>query len=768
MNLNFDGKWVASPRSGAVGTRRTVRCFRFDFRLGFAAVALFCGSLTLSAQTPFQSVDLLAGTAHEGQTVPMVGMPFAMTAWTPETRSTEEKCIAPYYFKDTQITGFRGSHWLSGSCALEYGSFSLMPITGPVEVSPAARASFFRHETEKMNPAYYSVVLDRYAEKVEVTGSVRSGVMRITFPPGSAGTVLVEPNVRPGEGFVEVNARQQEISGYNPVHRFYAGTGLSAGFNGYFVARFSAPFTTHGIWCGTEIKTGSEQQKGGCSRLGAFASFAPAGSALLVKIGTSFTSMEEAARNLDAEQSGWNFDEVQAKTAAAWRARLGEIEIAGATPAQTSIFYTALYHASLVPRITSDADGTYNGFAGEGKTHKVQGGDYYDDFSMWDTFRALHPLLTIIDPGREQQMVQSLVLKGEQGGYLPIFPLFNSYTSAMVGDHAGAVIADAYAKGLTHFDAGQAYRLMLQNGTTSPSLDKYRLGLGRRALKDYLQYGFIPLESQVPDAFHRREQVSRTLEYAYDDAVVAMMARHLGKADDAARMTRQSENWRNVFDPMVGFARGRHLDGSWIEPFDPSKSANYVTEANPWQYTFFVPQNIPGLIQAIGGNDKFIARLDGLFNGNLYDQGNEPSHHIAYLYDYAGARSKTQHEIRALLESQYHVGPDGLPGNDDAGQMSAWYILSAMGFYPVTPGIPSYAIGSPLFSKVTIHQPNGRKFVIVATHQGAGNEYIQSQQLNGRPMKTFLLRHAEIVKGGTLTFDMGPAPPENRKGDRSN
>jgi len=727
--------------------------------------SIFCGGAALLAQEPLQAVDMYIGTSNEGQTAPMVGMPFAMTSWTPETRSTEKKCVAPYYYADPQITGFRGSHWLSGSCALEYGSFTLMPVTGEVAVAPEARASNFRHETEKMTPAYYSVILDKYSEKVEMTGSTRSGILRITFPEDAVPSVLIEPNVRPGEGFVEVHAGEQEIAGYNPVHRFYRGEGLSAGFSGYFVARFSAPFQAHGTWCDTATLPDTEHAKEGCGRLGAYASFAKMKAPLLVKVGTSFVSLEEARRNLDTEQSGWNFDEVQHKSEAAWKAQLNQIEIEGGSPEQRRVFYTALYHFALAPRTASDADGTYNGFAQEGKLHKMESGAYYDDFSMWDTFRAVHPLLTILDPEREQQMVQSLVLKGEQGGYLPIFPIFNSYTSAMIGDHSDAVIADAYAKGLTKFDAAEAYRLMLQNATKTPPQKEYELGLGRRALQSYEQYGYIPLEDTVPDAFHRREQVSRTLEYAYDDWTVSVMAKHFGTPAEVAEMTKRSNNWRNVLDPTTGFARGRHSDGSWIEPFDPARKANFVTEANPWQYTFFVPQDIPGLIAAVGGKDKFIAKLDGLFSNNLYEQGNEPSHHIAYLYDYAGAGYKAQHQLRAVLAT-YTDKTDGLPGNDDAGQMSAWYVFSAIGFYPVTPGIPSYAIGSPLFSKVTIHLPNGKDFVITANHQTAANEYIQSQSLNGTSMEGFMLPHAEIVRGGKLNFDMGPAPkqPESSPG----
>jgi len=684
-------------------------------------------------------------------------MPFAMTNWTPETRSSEKKCIAPYYYKDQQITGFRGSHWLSGSCVQDYGSVTLMPVTGAIDVTPAGRASPFRHQAETMTPAYYSVVLDRYSERVEMTGTTRSGMFRITGPAGAKLSILIQPNSKPHEGFVEVDARRQEIVGYNPVHRIYLGTGLSAGFSGYFVARFQQPFQKYGTWCGAEIHADRDRQKGGCDRLGAYATFAATKTPLLVKIGTSFTSLEEAARNLDAEESGWNFTGVEQKTEAAWKQRLNRIEIQGGTPDQRRTFYSALYHASLVPRIASDADGTYNGFAQQGKLHKVTSGAYYGDFSIWDTFRALHPLLTIIDPERDQEMVQSLVLKGEQGDFLPTFPLWNSYTAEMVGDHTVAVITDAYVKGLTHFDVAEAYRLVLKNATVTPPLEQYKLGRGRRSLQSYLKYGFIPLEDPVPYAFHRNEQVSRTLEYAYDDFVVGVLAKRLGKTADAAMMQKRSEYWRNVIDPDDGFARGRHSDGSWVEPFDPTQPARYITEGVPWQYTFYVPQNVPGLIAVLGGRDRFIAKLDGLFAHNLDNQGNEPSHHIPYLYDYAGAAWKTQQHVREVL-SQYNDSPGGLPGNDDSGQMSAWYILSAMGFYPVCPGIATYAIGSPLFSKVTLQQPNGKAFVIVANHNSEKNIYIQSAMLNGKPLRRPWFTHADITSGGTLVFNMGPTP----------
>jgi len=709
---------------------------------------------------PLRLVDPRIGTSHDGQTYPVVGMPFGMTGWTPETRSTEAKCIAPYYYNDTKITGFRGSHWLSGSCTQDYGSVTLMPTTGDLKVAPDERASRFQHASEVMSPAFYSVDLDDYHLKVELTGTTRAGMMRITFSSSGSRHLLIEPNARPNQGFIEVHPEKREIVGYNPVVRLYQGAGQPAGFNGYFVIKLDQSIADFGTWCNTAMSKREQQRGSGCNRIGAYITLAPnAPKSLLVRIGTSFTSLAEAERNLSTEEPDWNFDVIRAHTEAAWRHYLGRIEIEGGTPKQQTTFYTALFHASLAPRIVSDADGTYNGFANEGRLHHTpKGNDYYDDFSLWDTFRALHPLLTILDPQRDGQMVQSLVDKGQQGGFLPIFPTWNSYTSEMIGDHAIAVIYDAYAKGIRNFNVPEAYRLVRQNAFLTPPLVEYVEGKGRRALTSYLRYGYIPLEDEVLDAFHQREQVSRTLEYAYDDYVVAQFASALGHRHDAALLFQRSHNWRNVLDPETGFVRGRHADGSWITPFDPTKPAAFVTEANPWQYTFFVPQDIDGLIHAIGGQIAFITKLDGLFNNHLYDQGNEPSHAIAYLYNFAGSPAKTQQRVRELMNTQFGVGPDGLPGNDDAGQMSAWYVLSAMGFYPVCPGTLEYSIGSPIFSRIAIHLINGKTFTIAAHGSSANNIYIRSVRLDGHAHPGWSFSHNDILRGATLTLDMAPVP----------
>ncbi|MDE1163390.1 MAG: GH92 family glycosyl hydrolase [Acidobacteriaceae bacterium] len=723
------------------------------------AVSSFSGLIAqVQSRDVYALVDPRIGTAHDGQTFPAVGEPFAMTNWTPETRPNEAKCIAPYYDADHKLTGFRGSHFLSGSCTQEYGSVTLMPTTGDLQTAPQQRASAYRHSTETMSPAYYAVDEDRYNTRVEITGASHAAIFRIHFDgKSSARNLLVQPYSRPGEGFVEVHPAQHEIVGYNPVHRIYMGAGKAAGFSGYFVLRYAATAKSFGTWCGAQTHDATAQQDGkGCDAVGAYVRFgALPKDELVVRIGMSFTSLDEARKNLDAEVGTRSFDELRAATEKNWREWLHRIEVQGGTLAQQAEFYTALYHSSLAPRVASDVDGTYNGFAQEGQLHKAAPGKaYYDDFSLWDTFRALHPLLTILDPKREEDMVQSLVDKGVQGGFLPIFPTWNSYTQEMIGDHAVPVIVDAYVKGLRGFDVPTAYTLVLRNAMSLPPKDVYADGKGRRALDSYMHYGYVPLEEHVLDAFHRNEQVSRTLEYAYDDFTASQFARALGHAADADVLLMRSRNWRHVFDPSVGFARGRHADGTWVTPFDPAKPASYITEGVPWQYTFFVPQDVPGLISAMGGDQPFVAKLDGLFAHGLYDQGNEPSHGIAYLYNVAGDPAKTQSHVHEILASQFSTGASGLPGNDDAGQMSAWFVFSAMGFYPSCPGTTKYELGTPMFAKVVIHQPSGKDFVMEAPGASVAKFYVSGATLDGRPVKTTTLDHADLVRGAKLTFSM--------------
>jgi predicted alpha-1,2-mannosidase len=722
------------------------------------------GLLTVAVEScaesrPVDWVNELIGTANDGQTFPATGAPFAMTQWTPQTRESSVKCVSPYYFADTKIQGFRGSHFMSGSCTQDYGSMTIMPLSGELRLGADERASAFRRSTETMTPARYEVTLDDYGIEAQMTGTTRAGLLRFTFRRPDKAWVLVQCDSLAGEGRVEIDAVHGEIRVANPVRRIYAGSGQLAGFSGYFVVKFDHRFHVGGTWTGGQRQEGAQRASGGHGAPGAYVSFdLRPGETVEAKVGSSFTSLDEARKNLTAEMPGWEFDAVAAATQAQWNRALGRIEIKEES-ARRRIFYTALYHSMLLPRVFSDVDGSYPAFGGGNPLETAKDFTYYCDFSLWDTFRALHPLLTILDPARELDMVKSLIAKGDEGGFLPIYPAWNSYTSEMIGDHADAVIADAYAKGIRGFDAERAYALMKKNATELPaSRADYLDGRGRRALEPYLQYGYIPLEDPVKDAFHKGEQVSRTLEYAYDDWLVGNMAQSLGHLEDAALFHQRGQNYRNAIDPHTGFARGRHTDGTWDSPFDPAAKYGYITEGLPFQYTFFVPQDVPGLIERVGGRAAFEAKLDALFDGGHYDQGNEPSHHIAYLYDDAGAAWKAQQHLRTLMETQYADTPAGLAGNDDCGQMSAWYVMSALGFYPVAPGTTRYAIGTPLFDEATIRLDSGKSFRIRAAGASAGKQYIRSATLNGVPLNRAWIEHAEILAGGELVFEMSSQP----------
>ena len=737
-----------------------ITCRRYRIAI-FAFIFAFLW-LTFAACAQSKPADLvnpLVGTANEGQTFPAAGVPFAMTEWTPATTAGQRKGLVPYYFADTRFHGFRGSHFLSGSATQEYGSVQIMMGQGEPDFTEGAPTAAFSHADEHATPYVYSVTLPNPGIKATITGTARCGILQLQFLHGGKSWVLVENFARPGEGEVVIEKDRREITSRSAVRRLYAGNGQPAGFSGYAVVEFDHPFETGGTWSGKRIEAEGPRRGPAETSTGGYIFFSlKPGEVVHARIGTSFTSLDEARKNLRAEIPGWNFNHVEEQAAAAWNGALGKIQVSGPL-VDRRIFYTALYHAMLLPRIFSDASGAYPEFGGGASVETAHGHVYYDDFSIWDTFRAVHPLFTILDPKLESDLVQSLIDKGEEGGFLPIFPAWNSYTAEMDGDHGVAIIGDAWLKGLRGFDIEKAYALMRKNAFESPATPaEYADGKGRRALQSYLKYGYIPLEDPVNEAPHKNEQVSRTLDYAYDDYVLSQVALSLGKSEDAAILAKRARNYRNVIDPETGFARGRYANGSWISPFDPAKPSSYITEGLPFQFAFFVLQDIPGLIQLEHGDAPFVAKLDELFRRNLYDQGNEPSHQIAYLYDYAGAAAKTQDQIHQIVTTLYADRPGGLAGNDDAGQMSAWYVFSALGFYPVTPGIPAYAIGSPHFANAAILLPNGKRFEIVAHNLSARNFYIRSATLNGVPLNRFWLKHAEIANGGRLVFEMSDRP----------
>ena len=544
------------------------------------------------------------------------------------------------------------------------------------------------------------------------------------------------------------------------MHRIYQGWGEAAGYSGHFVVEYQNQPSAFGTFRGDSLFAKQTRIQSG-QGIGVYVQFAVTeGETLLVKAASSFTDREGALRNLAAEIPHWDFDRTRQELSGIWERHLASIQVKTGDETARRKFYTALYHASFLPRAFSDADGRYPSFATGKPVRQLPDGEtYYEDYSLWDTYRALHPLLNLLYPTRAGQMMQSLVHKYEEGGWLPIFPCWNSYTAAMIGDHCIAALGDAYVKGIGGFDIRKAYEGMRRNAFESPSThEEYINGMGRRALPSYLRYGYIPLEDSVPDAFHKREQVSRTLEYAYDDFVLAQVAERLGKTKDYETLMRRAQNYRNVIDPRTGYAQGRHADGTFLAEDNAFRFAPFITEGAPCHYTWYVPHDPYGLMECMGGEEAYVAKLDSMFSQGRYWHGNEPCHQVAFMFNYARQPWKTQRAVRHILQTEYLDAPGGLSGNDDAGQMSAWYVFAALGFYPVCPGTPYYALASPSFQEAVLTLENGKTFRLVAPEASAENIYIRSVTLDGKPYTKNYITHEDILRGGTMEFEMGPEP----------
>lgn len=721
-----------------------------------AALQSFVNPLIGTAHSKTKAARLFGkGTEELGQTLPAVLEPNGMNFWTPQTRDTEQKCIAPYYYADSLLQGFRNSHWIVGGCTQDYGSMTLMPLFGSLRTTPELRAVTFSHDDERATPSEYSVAYNDGGTRVTVnmTGSSRAAIFNVKYDGEGSGFLVVNPNSDEGMGRVAIDLANRRITGSNPVHRIYQGWGEQAGFAGYFAVEWpeSLRIDSCGTYHGENIFTG-EKEIADAPGIGAWIAFHVDKDAVKFREGSSFTSEAGAIANLDVEIPGFDYDAVRNRLASVWEKHLGSIEVEGGTDADREKFYSALYRSSFLPHAISDHDGSYPKFS-DGTILKMPGnGEYYDDFSMWDTYRALHPLLNIIHPSLNGKMMQSLVLKYEQGGWLPIFPCWNSYTAAMIGDHCAATLADAYVKGTGGFDAAKAWEAVRKNAFETPAdVKDYRDGMGRRALRSYLDYGYIPVEDSVPDAFHKREQASRTLEYAFDDFAASQLAKDFGTPEEYAELTRRSNNWRNAVNPSTGYASAKRVDGTYVTN-NPFTFAPEITEGAPCHYAWYVPHDVEGLIEWTGGTEKFESRLDSMFTQRRYWHGNEPCHQVAWLFPYAGKPEKTVRNVRHIMETEYLNTPGGLSGNDDAGQMSAWFVFAALGFYPVAPATPYYVVGLPLFEKTTINLENGKRFIIEAPEIAEGIEGDWEMLLNGELMEGFRLPHKAIMEGGTLHF----------------
>lgn len=739
----------------------------------YALTILFFFTLQLDAQNLLQYVQPLSGTApsttlsalkhseagseQNANTIPAVGLPFGMTQFTPQTRLTENKCIPPYFYKDDLFSGLRASHWISGSCTQDYGSFTIMPVTGKLKTSFKDYAVGFSHQNETATPAYYKISLPEKNLIVELTATARCAVMRFTLLKDDSLYLLITPNSDFATSSVKISG--DEITATNSVHRIYQGWGTAAGFDGCAYFKTNKKFITSGSYAGAAISTGNEilnKKEAG----GYIGFFLKKGESVEMSMGTSFSGVIGAKKNYESEIARKDFNTVWASSKQIWENALKEIEVETANEKDKKIFYTAMYHAMQHPRLMSDAEGSYPKFAGNYQLEKTSTA-YYDDFSMWDIYRAQLPLLEILNPELTNNLVQSIIAKGGQGGWLPIFPCWNSYTAAMIGDHATAFIASAYNRGIRNYNVDEAYRLMRKNAFETPvDPAEYKNGMGRRALTSYLQYGFIPMEDSVPEAFHKKEQVSRTMEYAFDDYALSVVAKGLNKKDDYEKLISRSLNYKNIFDTTVGMVRGRYSNGKWFENFNADKREVYITEGTARQYSFYVPQDVTGLTKLMGGKKKLEAALDSLFLKNEYWHGNEPGHQIPFMYNYTGAPFKTQKQVRNILNEEYTDGPGGLSGNDDAGQMSAWYVFAAMGFYPVNPVSGEYILCSPIFSKIILHLKDQKQLKIVTAKQSSKSIYIKNVKMNGKVYDKNFIRYADVMKGGIIEITLVDAPTD--------
>jgi predicted alpha-1,2-mannosidase len=744
-------------------------------------------SQILSAQQPVDYVNPFTGTDHMGHTFPGATVPFGMVQLSPDTDTVPYSTgqgynkevyawCAGYQYNDNTICGFSHTHF-SGTGHSDLGDFLLMPTTGPLKLNPGTRdhpdsgyRSRFSHDRESASPGYYSVVLDDYGIQVELTATERVGFHRYTYIHGAETNLVLDMTAGiynyPGKNiwqFIRVE-NDTLITGYRQT-RGWARTRTL-----YFAMVLSKPISSYGyenaeeiIYRGFYRKFNEKEnfpEMAGKNVKAWFRLNMQAGEQLMVKFALSAVSSEGALNNLKAEIPHFDFDRVRQEASETWNRELNRIQVSGTEEVKQN-FYTSLYHAFLSPTIYMDVDGKYRGI--DQNIHQAEGFTNYTTFSLWDTYRALHPLLTLVQQKRTSDMVNSMLVHRKQSvhGILPIWSHHANENWCMIGYHAVPVIADAYLKGISGFDAAEALEAMDASAT-------YAMydGIG-----DYIKFGYAPADLTTNSA-------SKTLEYSYDDWCIARMAEKSGHRGLAGIYDRRARSFENLYDSSSGFIRPRLSDGSWQKDFDPFKTEGQgFIEGNAWNYSLYVPHDPAKLIEWTGGNAKFIAHLDTLFTMHLdekhiaesedidkrgiignYVHGNEPSHHVPYLYSYAGAPWKTHERVHQIMDNLYQPTPGGLPGNDDCGQMSAWYIFSALGFYPVCPGSNEYVLGSPSVTDAKLNLENGNTFTIKAPGLSQKNIFVKRILLNGKPYNKLFIGHEDIMAGGEMVFEMSSKP----------
>lgn len=722
----------------------------------YAAIAFFvCSSCTSGKYSPVDYVDPFIGTGFHGHTYPGATVPFGAVQLSPDTRAGNWDACAGYHYDDTTLKGFSHTH-LSGTGCIDLGDILFRPTTLKPDLTAESicRPANFSHKDERASAGYYSVILKDEGIKAELTATTHTGMHRYTFPSGKPVTIIVDlAHLLDNEYIYEA---ELERTTSNEIVGMRRTRGWTDNQYVYFAAQFSEPFQTVEFVQDKKIVSAETKQVG--TDLQAILTFADKdGEPIIAKVGLSLVSVDNARKNLAEEVKDFNFDAVCAAARNDWEQALSSITVEGGGTDDLKNFYTAIYHAMVVPNVVSDVNGEY-------RRHNMQIGQLpkgkmqYSTFSLWDTFRAWNPLMTLIDTALVNNMVNSYLDIYDASGELPIWSLSAVETGTMIGYHSVSVIADAYLKGIRGFDAEKALDAM------KVSSEKNKKGADY-----YIKYGFIP--SNI-----KKESISCLLEFAYDDWCIARMAQEMGKEDVYRKYIERSQNYINVFDGSTKFFRGKRMDGNWETSFNPFEVGRSYTEATAWQYRFSVPYDVNGMVQLFGGKEKFITALDSIFiadpnvHGDLaditgligqYAHGNEPSHHIAYLYDYVGQPWKTQEMTRHLLDEMYQPTPGGISGNEDCGQMSAWYILSGLGIYSVCPGSNEFALTTPLFEKAVLKLANGKRLTLLA-NDPKKNIYIHKVELNGKQIDTNFITYAQLMEGGELRFTLSDKPDKSR------
>ena len=723
--------------------------FLYTLALGSA----FYSCSTAKQDTPqtdyTQYVDPFIGAADNGHTFPGACRPFGMIQTSPVTGAVGWRYCSEYMYADSIIWGFTQTH-LNGTGCMDLGDILVMPFTGERHRTWDAYRSSFSKTSENATPGYYTVTLDQAKVKAELTATTHAALHRYTYEQADSASILID--LQHGPAWNEKQYHSQvnscEVNWENDsTLTGHVNNKVWVDQDYYFVMQFSRPVIDHFELPMAEIEKGK--------RLVASFNIQP-GEEVLMKVALSTTGVEGAKANMAAEVPEWDFEGIRTAAKADWNSYLSRIEVEGTDEEKTN-FYTSFYHALIQPNEISDVDGRYRNAADS--VVNATGGKFYSTFSLWDTYRAAHPFYTLMVPERVDGFINSLVDQAEVQGYLPIWGLWGKENFCMVANHGVSVVAEAYAKGFRGFDAERAFNAIKQTQTVSHPL--------KSNWENYMKYGYFPTD------LTEAESVSSTLESVYDDYAAADMAKRMGKTEDAAYFARHADFYKNLFDSSTQFMRPKKSDGTWKSPFNPSQIGHAesvggdYTEGNAWQYTWHVQHDVPGLIALFGGEEPFLNKLDSLFTLKLettqadvtgligqYAHGNEPSHHVTYLYALAGRPERTQELIREIFDTQYSPKPNGLCGNDDCGQMSAWYMFSAMGFYPVNPVSGEYVFGAPQLPEFVLHLADGKTFTIKAEGLSEANKYVKSITLNGEPYTKNFISHADIVKGGTLVYQM--------------